>query len=164
MISDGQYHYYWGWMNETKKIRGSDTVNFKHKYITNPSITMGDTIVNAAQQFTSALSGSIPPPLVKSGIDHLIALSDILNATKEVSDDREDTKSAKTIAHSLKVPIGSTPPRVDKDKNIPDLVPTNTSGDNNKRDTQDEDISTPARKTCSQSTSLIIMDKVVLSC
>ena len=76
------YRYYWGWTNNTKKTRGSDTVKFKHKYITNPSITTGDAIVNAAQQLTSALRGSIPPPLVKSGIDHLRALTDIFNATK----------------------------------------------------------------------------------
>ena len=69
-------------MKETKKIRGSDTVNFKHKYITNPSITMGDTIVNAVQQLTSALRGIISPPLLKSVIDHLKALTDIFNATK----------------------------------------------------------------------------------
>ena len=30
------YRYYWGWMRDTNKIRGSDTVVFKHKYITNP--------------------------------------------------------------------------------------------------------------------------------
>ena len=24
------YRYYWGWTNETKRIRGSDTVRFKH--------------------------------------------------------------------------------------------------------------------------------------
>ena len=76
------YRYYWGWMREIKKIRGSDTVSFKHKYITNHSITTGDAILNAAQQLTSALSGCIPPPLVKSGIDHLRALTDIFNATK----------------------------------------------------------------------------------
>ena len=43
------YRYYWGWMRETKKIRGSDTVSFKHKYTTNPSVTTSDAIVNADQ-------------------------------------------------------------------------------------------------------------------
>ena len=76
------YCYYWGWMRKTKKIIGSDTVVFKHKYITNPSVTTGDAIVNEAKQLTSALRGSIPPPLVKSGIDHLRALTDIFDATK----------------------------------------------------------------------------------
>ena len=70
-------------MNKTKRIIGSDAVKFKHKYITNPSITTGYTIVNAAQKLTSALRGSIPPSLVKSVIDHLRELTDIFNATKE---------------------------------------------------------------------------------
>ena len=73
------YRYYWGCMSETKKLRGSYTVSFKHKYITNPSITTGNTIVNSAQKLTSALRGSIPPPLVKNGIDHLRAVTDIFN-------------------------------------------------------------------------------------
>ena len=57
--------------------------------LANPYITTGDAIVNAAQKLTSALRGSIPPPLVKSGIDHLRALTDIFNATKESYDERE---------------------------------------------------------------------------
>ena len=75
-------------MNDTKRIRGSDNVKFKHKYITNPSITTCDAILNAAQKLNSALRGSTPPPLVKSGIDHLRALTDIFNATKYGYDER----------------------------------------------------------------------------
>ena len=60
--------------------------------------------------------------------------------------------------------MGSPPMRVAKDKNIPDLVPTDTSDSNNKGDTQDEDIHPPARNTRSQSTILSIMDEVMLSC
>ena len=58
----------------------------------------------------------------------------------------------------------SPPLRVAKDKNLPDLVPTDTSNDNNEGDTQDKDISTPARNIRFQITSLSIMDKVMLSC
>ena len=55
------YRYYWGWMRETKKIRGSENLMFKQKYITNHSVTTGDAIVNAAKQLTSALRGNTPP-------------------------------------------------------------------------------------------------------
>ena len=79
------YRYYWGWMRDTKKIRGSYTVSFKHKNITNTSITTGNAIVNADQQINSALCGSIPLPLVKNGVDHLRALADIFNAQKRVT-------------------------------------------------------------------------------
>ena len=60
--------------------------------------------------------------------------------------------------------MGIPPLRVTKDKNLPDLFPTDTSDDNNKGDTQDNDISSPARKTSSQSTSLSIMENFMLSC
>ena len=139
-------------------------MRFKHKYITNPSITTGDAIVNAGQQLTSALRGSIPPPLVKSEIDNLRALTDIFIATKEGYDEQEEIKYTKTTAHWPRVHMGSPPPRVPKDKYLPDLVSTETSDGNNEGDTQDENISPPARNTRSQSTSLSIMDKVMLSC
>ena len=116
-------------------------MSFKHKYITNPSVTTGDAIVNAAQKLTISLRGIIPPPLVKSGIDHLRALTNIFNATKEGYNDQEETKYTKTTAHSPRVPMGSPPPRVIKDKNLPDLVPTDTSNNNNEGDTQNKEIS-----------------------
>ena len=113
--------------------------------------------MNVAQQLTIALRGSTPPTLVKSEIDHLRALPDIFNATKEGYDDQEETQSTKMTAHSPRVPRGSPPPRVAKDKTLPDLVPTGTTDDNEKRDT-------PERNTRSQSTSLSIMEEVMLSC
>ena len=72
-----------GLVRETKKIRGSDTVIFRRKYITNPAVAPGDAVVNAAKQLTSALRGIIPPPLVKSGINHLRALTGIFDAKQE---------------------------------------------------------------------------------
>ena len=76
--------------------------------------------------------------------------------TKEGYDERKETKATKTTAHSPRVPTGSPPPRVAKDKNLTDLVPAGTTDDNDNR-------YTPARNTRSQSTSLRIMDKVMLS-
>jgi hypothetical protein len=38
----------------------SDTVNFKHQYITNPTVSPESVIVAAAQQLTAALKGNIP--------------------------------------------------------------------------------------------------------
>ena len=87
-------------------------MSFKHKYITNPSVTTGDAIVNAAQKLTSALRGSILPPLVKSGIDHLIALTENFNAKKEGYDGQEEIKFTKTTAHSPRMHMGNPPPRV----------------------------------------------------
>ena len=72
--------------------------------------------MNAAQQLTSALRGSTHPSLVKSGIDHLRSLTEIFNATKEGYDGREETQATKTTVHYPRVPRGSPPPRVTKEK------------------------------------------------
>ena len=92
---------------------------FKHKYITNPSVTIGNVIVNAAKKLTIALCGSIPPPLVKSGMNHLRALTGIFDATNEGYDERVTISCNKTTVHSPRVPMGSPPPRVDRDPKSP---------------------------------------------
>ena len=75
--------------------------------------------MNAAKQLTSALRGSISPPLVKSGIEHLRALTGIFDATKEGYGIREKINYNKTTAHSPRVPMGSPPPMVARDKISP---------------------------------------------
>ena len=106
----------------------------KHKYITNPSITTGDDILNTAKQFNSSLCGSIPPPLFNSGIDNLRALTGIFDATKEGYDEREKIKSKTTSTHSPRVPMGSPSPRVTRVKNLLDLVPVEDSDSDDKGD------------------------------
>ena len=69
------YRYYYGYFAETRAKRGSESVIFKHKYITDPTFTMGDAIVEAAKQLTDAIKGYLPLPLVKTGIDHLRELT-----------------------------------------------------------------------------------------
>ena len=65
------YRYYKAYFADTRAVRGSETVIFKHKYITMPTVTPADAIVQAAKQLTDALKGNIPPALAKSGIDHI---------------------------------------------------------------------------------------------
>ena len=43
------------WTIKTKATRISDTVFFKHKYITNPSVTPKDAIISAANRMSEAL-------------------------------------------------------------------------------------------------------------
>ncbi len=63
---DGWYlgtsqEYYWCHIIHVKKMRRkriSDTVFFKHKYITQPTLTPVDTVVKAINNLTSALKGT----------------------------------------------------------------------------------------------------------
>ena len=52
---------------------------FKHKYITAPTVTPQDAVIQAAKQLTDALKGIVPPPFSESGIDQIKKLSTIFN-------------------------------------------------------------------------------------
>ncbi len=47
------------WTVSTRATRISSTAFFKHKYLTNPSITPKDQIIAAAARLTNAIQGTI---------------------------------------------------------------------------------------------------------
>jgi hypothetical protein len=56
-----QHHQcFWVYIMKTRATRISDTVFFKHQYITNPTVSPESHIVAAAQQLATALKGNIP--------------------------------------------------------------------------------------------------------
>ena len=48
------------WINETKSIRVGETVFFKHKYLTQPSLTQSDALIKAAEDLSQALQNKLP--------------------------------------------------------------------------------------------------------
>ena len=62
---------------------------FKHKYITNPTATSEDAVVQEAKELTQALKGNLPTFLGKSVIDQLQKLDAIFNETAEKYKKRE---------------------------------------------------------------------------
>jgi hypothetical protein len=48
------------YITKTWATRVSDTVFFKHQYITNPTVSPESLVVAAAQQLATALKGNIP--------------------------------------------------------------------------------------------------------
>ncbi len=51
------YHAY---ITKMQATRVSNTVNFKHQYITNPTVSPESLVIVVAQQLTAALKGNIP--------------------------------------------------------------------------------------------------------
>ena len=45
------------WVKDTKNVRVGNTVFFKHKYLTMPTLTNADALVNAANDLKAALNG-----------------------------------------------------------------------------------------------------------
>ncbi len=55
-----QHHQcFWVYIAKTRATRISDTVFFKHQYITNPMVSPESYVIAAAQQLTTALKGNI---------------------------------------------------------------------------------------------------------
>ena len=48
------------WIKETRSVRVSQTVFFKHKYLTMPSLTPADALMRASENLVKALNGLIP--------------------------------------------------------------------------------------------------------
>jgi hypothetical protein len=105
---------------------------FKHKYITTPTVTPSDAIVQAARQLAAALKGNIPPPLVKSGIDHIKELTTIFDRTQRAYDER---------GGAMDEPDGTPPPRVVSPNQATqvDGPPGLIAADDSDSDSDDED-------------------------
>jgi len=50
------------YITDTRHTRMCSSVFFKHKYLTMPSLTPADALIQAADNLTTALAGVIPPP------------------------------------------------------------------------------------------------------
>ncbi len=59
---------------------------FKHKYITMPSLTLADAVVQAANELVDALKGKLPPPLTQPSTAQLKTLGDIFTPVLASSD------------------------------------------------------------------------------
>ena len=83
-----------------------------------------DAIVQAAKQLAGALKGNIPPPLVKRGIDHIKALTNIFDTSKaeQLKRDGQQASQAKaTPTHSPRVRKAGSAPRVQA-PDLPNLI------------------------------------------
>jgi hypothetical protein len=77
------YQYYDAFCSETEAVQGSETMYFKHKYISSPTVTPADSIVQAARELADALREKTAPPLTQSVIDELRNLNNIFTETAD---------------------------------------------------------------------------------
>ncbi len=68
-----QYRCHEIYINNTWHTHTYNTVFFKHKYLTMPTLTLADTLIRAAENLTPSIAGIIPPPnMTTDTIDQLI--------------------------------------------------------------------------------------------
>ena len=103
---------------ETRAERVSDTVFFKHKYLTQPTVTPKDAIMMAAKQLAKALAGDLPATL---GETELQALERLQNAfTTAVEAQEAPQQRVQKEVPQPRVAPATTPPRV-QEKEAPPL-------------------------------------------
>ncbi len=95
--SPEHYQCYKIYVKQTKSKRISDTVYFKTKYITQPTLTLADAIIKAPNDLTQALKGKNNMKGLEQ-IEALRKLDDILNNSMT----------------TFSTPPESTPQRIDK--------------------------------------------------
>ena len=63
------------YITDTRPARVCNTVFFKHKYLTMPTITPADALIGAADDLTDALAGVVPPPnMTWDAVDQLMRI------------------------------------------------------------------------------------------
>ena len=113
------------YITRTRATRISNTVHFKHQYITNPEISPESLMVAAAQQLTVALKGSIP-----TGNEMAEALTKVSELFTKIAAHKQAAATAKAQRNVLRsnltarktthlprvdpspIPRVATPPRV----------------------------------------------------
>ena len=103
------YRYFKGWHPKTRAVQGSETVLFKHKYITAPAVTPADAIIQAAKELEDTIKGKIPPPLAKSGIDRLKECTNIFGAQFTAGNSEDGAGPPRVGTRD-----GAAPPRVER--------------------------------------------------
>ena len=64
-VSTEHYRCHRVWLKDTRHERVGDTVFFKHKYLTMPTLTPADAMLKAANDLTDAIKGNIPQNSLK---------------------------------------------------------------------------------------------------
>ena len=90
------HHCFRVYVTKTRATRISDTVHFKHQYITNLTVSPESHVVAAAQQLTTALQGNIP-----AGNETAEALQKVSNLFANIA--MAKSKGAKIKAQSNRV-------------------------------------------------------------
>ncbi len=89
----------------------SGVVWFKHKYLTNPSVTPEDQIVAAIGGLAKTLTNGVPLQLCNDTVDKLCKLQEILEPRTDGNDER------KVMAPTQQAPVPWQSPRLEESNN-----------------------------------------------
>ena len=161
--STEHYRYYKAYIPETGSIQGTETMFFKHKYITMPALTAADAVVQAARDLIEAMKGKLPPPLAQPSTEQIKTLASIftpstpsIEAQQQASP--QEVNKQQTPANSPRVGSseGAPRPRVRVQqvvgKDVPALIPRDEDADSD----NEEDVEEVSRR-------MIVASQIVAS-
>jgi hypothetical protein len=85
------------YITKTRATQVSNTVNFKHQYITNPTVSPESLVFAAAQQLTAALKGNIP-----GGNDMMERLTKVGELFTRIAVMKQEVAAAKAQRNTLR--------------------------------------------------------------
>ena len=90
------------WVEETRATRTGQTVFFRNKYITQPTVTAADALVRTGEDLCSALTGSTPgSDATRRAVDSLMEIFKTKAAEEQTPTDAQ--RVLKTVAHAQRV-------------------------------------------------------------
>jgi hypothetical protein len=96
------YHCHEIYINNTRHTRTCNTVFFKHKYLTIPTLTPTNALIQAADNLTSAIAGVVPPPnMTTDAINQLMHI--FKQQAKTVKNNETFQRVLKKCAHAERV-------------------------------------------------------------
>ena len=87
-------------MTKTRSIRVTDTVFFKHQYITMPTVSKADTIVAEAHKLTQVVREEIESNIGTMEQQHLKQLAEVFQNIAKTLNNREAEKPSQTISNA----------------------------------------------------------------
>ena len=94
------YRCYEVWTKETKSVRIGNTVFFKHKYLTMPTITPGDAVLKAAEDLKRALLKNMPKSSeTEEGIQQLMKIFQQQYEVQKLPKSKERAERLKVATH-----------------------------------------------------------------
>ena len=108
--SNKHYRCYEVFARQTRSVRTTDMIKFKHKWIISPSVQAADAVVAAAERLTATLQDNIPDSLGETSIEELECLADIFHqAALKLSNEEAEREHVRHPRVTADTTNGRTP-------------------------------------------------------
>ena len=126
--SDEHYRCFRIYKKETKTEIISDTVYFRHKYITTPTVTKADEVIRAARDLSKAIRTNSPSQSQATNYEDLKKISKIFDevAQMKIPEDKWEEPAVARVLKQLQ--MEASHPRVQENVEVEELIVASPNG------------------------------------